>query len=75
MKKTTLVGLLAFGFSVSYLFLKKRESESSDLEGIEIKINPEKLVDGALAVSNINPLAKDNIRLIAHRAIKRYYEK
>lgn len=73
MKKTTLVGLLAFGSTVIYLFLKNKEEEEH-IQGIEIKINPQKLVDGALAMTNIHPSAKDGIRSVAHNAIKKYYE-
>jgi hypothetical protein len=73
MKKTTFIGLLAFGSTLTYLFLKSRESEDSRIEGIEIKINPQKLVDGALAFSNMNPSTKDGIRQIANNAIRKYY--
>ncbi len=74
MKRTTVFGLLAFGFSLSYLYMKARDEDSDNIEGIEIKINPEKLVDGALAMSSITPQAQDGIRQITQRAIKRYYE-
>jgi hypothetical protein len=73
MKKSTIIGLLAFGSTVTYLFLKSREGDSERLQGIEIKINPRKLVDGALAMSNIHPTAKDGIRTLAHNAISKYY--
>jgi len=75
MKKTTIVGLIAFGSTVAYLYLLNRtKEENGGVEGIEIKINPEKLVEGALAMSDINPLAKDGLRRVAHTAIKKYYE-
>lgn len=73
MKKTTLLGLLAFGSTIAYLFFKNKEDNSEKIDGIEIKINPKKLVDGALAMSNINPTTKDGIRNIAHNALKKYY--
>lgn len=73
MKKSTLIGLLAFGSTITYLFLKNREEDKERIEGIEIKINPKKLVDGALAMSNIHPTAKDGIRTIAHNALSKYY--
>ncbi len=73
MKKSTIIGLLAFGSTVTYLFLKSREGDKEKLEGIEIKINPKKLVDGALAMSNIHPTAKDGLRTIAHNALNKYY--
>ena len=74
MKKTTLIGLLAVGSTIAYLFLKKKEGDGEALEGIEVKVNPEKLIDGALAFSNINPNTKDGIRQIARNAIRKYYE-
>jgi hypothetical protein len=73
MKKTTLIGLLAFGSTITYLFLKGREEDQERIEGIEVKINPKKLVDGALAMSNIHPTAKDGLRTIAHNALNKYY--
>ncbi len=69
-----MLGLLAFSSTVAYLFFKSREQESENIEGIEIKINPQKLVDGALAMSDIHPTAKDGIRSIAHKAISKYYQ-
>lgn len=72
MKKTTLYGLAAFGFTIAYLVAIKREKKGS-LDGVEIKINPEKLLNGALAMSGINPLAQEGIKKIAKNAIKKYY--
>jgi len=74
MKKTTIIGLLAFGFSASYLYLKSREEGSDGIQGIEVNVNPERFIEGALAMSSITPKAKDNLRQIATRAIQRYYE-
>ena len=74
MKKTTLLGLLAVGSTIAYLWLKKQESESEPLEGVEITVNPQKLLDGALAMSNINPLYKESIRSLTSRALTKYYE-
>jgi hypothetical protein len=74
MKKTTIMGFIAFSSTIAYIYLlRKDKEENSGVEGIEIKINPEKIVDGALAMSNINPMAKDGIRRIARNAINRYY--
>jgi hypothetical protein len=74
MKGTTFVGLIAFGSTVFYLFLKNKSNDKNSIQGIEIKINPEKLVDGALAMTNMNPVTKDGIRNVAHNAIKKYYD-
>jgi hypothetical protein len=74
MKKTTILGLIAFGSTITYLFLKSREGDGESIEGIEVKVNPKKLIDGALAMSNIHPTAKDGIRTIAHNAINKYYD-
>lgn len=73
MKKSTILGLIAFGATISYLYIKNKEEDSS-IEGVEIKINPEKLIDGALAMTDINPMAKDGIKRVAQNAIKKYYE-
>lgn len=74
MKKSTFLGVLAFGCTIGFLYIRKKEGESSSINGIEIKINPQKLVDGALAMSDMNPIAKNGIRNIAHKAIQKYYE-
>jgi len=74
MKKTTLMGLLAVGSTLAYLWLKKQDTDGSELEGVEISVNPQKLVDGALALSNINPIAKGSISNFTRRALERYYE-
>lgn len=73
MKKTTLMGLLAVGTTIAYLWLKKQE-DGDTLEGVEVTVNPQKLVDGALAMSNMGPAAKASIRNITERALSRYYE-
>ena len=75
MTRTTILGFLAAGFTLSYFLSKKSEADDGgSIAGIDIKINPTKLVDGALAVSSINPSTKDGIRQIAHNAIRKYYE-
>lgn len=74
MKKTTLLGLLAVGSTIAYLWMKKQESENEPLEGVEITVNPQKLVDGALAMTSINPAYKEGIRRITTRAISKLYE-
>jgi hypothetical protein len=74
MKRTTLLGIIAFGSTITYLFFKSREENSPAIEGIEVKVNPKKLIDGALAMSNIHPTAKDGLRTIAHNAINKYYD-
>jgi hypothetical protein len=73
MKKTTIYGIAAFDFSVAY-FLAVKEENDKGLEGIEIKINPKKLLDGALAMSGINPIAQEGIRRVAGSVINKYYE-
>ena len=72
MNTKTIFGLIALSSTVIYLMLEKKKSGNS-IEGIEVKINPQKLVDGALAMSNIHPSAKDGIRTIAHKALNKYY--
>lgn len=72
MNGKTIVGLVALTSTVIYLMLEKKKSAQS-LDGVEVKINPQKLVDGALAMSNIHPMAKDGIRSIAANAMKKYY--
>ena len=74
MKKTTLLGLLAVGSTLAYLWLKKQESENEPLQGVEITVNPQKLIDGALAMSSINPAYKESIRALTSRALTKYYE-
>jgi len=74
MKKTTLMGLLAVGSTLAYLWLKKQDTDNTELEGVEITVNPQKLIEGALAMSDINPIAKHSIRQFTDRAISRYYE-
>lgn len=75
MKKTTLLGFISVLSGISYLYFKNKEDDRSpELDGIEVKINPQKLVDGALAMTNINPSAKDGLRSIANNALKRYYQ-
>jgi hypothetical protein len=74
MKKETLLGLIAVGSTIAYIWLKKQNANSTELEGVEITVNPKKLVEGALAMSNINPIAKHSIRQFTDRAISRYYE-
>jgi hypothetical protein len=74
MKKTTLLGILSVMSGITYLYYKKKEdSNSPELQGIEVKINPQKLIDGALAMSNLEPQTKDGIKHIASNAIKKYY--
>jgi len=74
MKKTTLMGLLAVGSTIAYLWLKKQDNDGSELDGVEITVNPQKLIEGALAMSNMNPIAKNSIKKFTDRAISRYYE-
>lgn len=74
MKKTTLIGLLAVGSTLAYLWLKKREENNEGLQGVDITVNPQKLIDGALAMTSINPLAKEGIRNLTSRALSKYYE-
>ncbi len=74
MKLTHLLGLMAFGSTVAYLVLKKRAKGNPGISGVEVKINPQQIVDGALAVSNIHPSAKDGIRAIARSAIEKYFD-
>ena len=74
MKKTTLLGLLAVGSTIAYLWLKKQESSDEGLDGVEITVNPQKLIDGALAMTSINPMAKEGIRNLTSRALSKYYE-
>ena len=64
---------MAIGFTVAYLYTLKKE-KGSGLDGVEIKINPERLLDGALAMTRMNPLALEGIRRVAKNAIKKYYE-
>lgn len=73
MKKTSFFGIMALGFTVAYLYTLKKE-KGSGLDGVEIKINPERLLDGALAMTRMNPLALEGIRRVAKNAIKKYYE-
>ena len=72
MKKTTFYGVAAFGFTVAYLLALKKENEAG-LDGIEIKINPERLLDGALAMSGINPVAQEGLKHITKSALKKFY--
>jgi hypothetical protein len=74
MKKTTLLGLLAVGSTLAYLWLKKREDNDSGLDGVDITVNPQKLIDGALAMTSMNPIAKEGIRNLTSRALSKYYE-
>ena len=73
MKKTSFFGLMAFGFTVAYLYNLRKEKDTG-LDGVEIKINPERLLDGALAMTRMNPIAQEGIRRVAKNAIKKYYE-
>jgi len=73
MKKTTLYGVAAFGFTVAYLVALKKEN-TKGLEGVEINVNPQKLLDGALAMSGINPIAREGIKKVAQNIMKKYYE-
>lgn len=72
MNGKTIVGLFALTSTIIYLMMEKKKS-GQGIEGVEVKINPQKLVDGALAMSNIHPTAKDGIRAIAHNALNKYY--
>ena len=74
MKLTHLLGIVAFGSTVAYLIFRKKEKGSPGISGVEVKINPQQIVDGALAVSNIHPSAKDGIRAIARSAIEKYFD-
>lgn len=75
MKKTTLLGLMAVASTMGYLWLRSREEEGSEpIEGLEIRLNPETLIDSALSVSRMNPSTKEGIRKIAHNALNRYYD-
>ena len=74
MKASSLFGLVAIGATLGY-FLTRKSEGTDQIDGLEIKVNPEKLIDGALAVSSINPMAKEGIRTIAHKALDRYYGK
>ena len=71
MNTKTIIGLIAFSSTVIYLMLDKKKSNG--LQGVEVKINPQKLVNGALAMSNLHPTAKDGLRIIAENALNKYY--
>lgn len=74
MKKSTLYGFAAIGFSIAYLITSKNDKNSNSIDGLEIKINPERLVDGALAITDIDSLAREGIRKVAKNAIKKIYK-
>jgi hypothetical protein len=74
MKKSTILGFIAMSATIGYFLTKKSEDKDAKIEGIDIKINPERLIDGALAMTRINPIAKEGLRNIAQRALVKYYE-
>lgn len=69
MKLKTIIGLVAVGATATYLLMPKKEDEQT-LSGITL--NPNKLLNGALAMTNINPIVKEGIRQVADRAINKY---
>jgi hypothetical protein len=75
MKSSTIAILFTLGGAAVYLyFVNKEQEEAKGIDGLEIRINPQRIIDGALAISDIHPLAKDGIRRIAENAMKKYYE-
>ena len=75
MRKSKLFLIVAVVSGVAYFYYKTKEGiKNTRIDGLDIKVNPTKLLDGALALTNINPLAKEGIRQVASRAINKFYE-
>lgn len=75
MKSSTIAIIFTLGGAAVCLYLLNKEQEDArGIDGLEIHINPQKIIDGALAMSDIHPIAKDGIRRIAENAMKKYYE-
>lgn len=69
MKVSTLLGWSAFALFTGYLLAKKQEGEDPRIEGLDVVINPDRVLDGALGAARIDPQYHDRIKHVANRIL------
>lgn len=63
MKKSTMFAFGAVACIAGFLYFKKSEGgKNKKIKGLDLKVNPELLVDTALGSMNISPLKRELIR-------------
>ena len=73
--KTKIIGLLGIGVVGLYLYkTKDKDVKNHQIEGLNININPEKLLDSGLALLDGNPYLKQQVATSLKGFMKGYYK-
>lgn len=73
MKKSTIFAIGAVAMLGAYLWQRKREgNHNKKIKGIDLKLNPELLVDTALGSMNISPLKRELLRSGSKKIIRTF---
>lgn len=73
---TKILGALAAGATIMFLWKSSKEKGSSmnHIEGLNINLNPEKLVRSGIELMPIDPTLKGHVRTIASNIVGGYME-
>lgn len=72
-KSTKIIGVVAFGLMAYFLFKSKDENENSaPIEGLNISVNPDKIVDSLMPFIDMPPQYKGTLQRGLKRAINGY---
>lgn len=71
---TKIIGLLALGFTGTFLYKFAKEKNTSmnqAVEGLQVNINPERIVDGLVTMSGVDERYKEGLSTIGKLAVKK----
>ena len=70
MKKSTMFAILGVGGALAYFYFKNQEgTQSKALSGLNVRINPDRLMSGAMAYMGVNPILQEPIKNIANKTV------
>lgn len=75
MKKSTFFGFMALSSVLAYFYYSKNEDNSPSLEGINIDIDPDRLLDSALAYKRVREDYREPIKNVASKVITKIMTK
>lgn len=71
---TKIIGLLALGFTGTFLYKFAKEKNTSmdgAIEGVELRVNPERVVDGLVVMSGIDERYRDVVGEVGKRVLRK----
>lgn len=72
MKKSSFFGYVALASVAAYFYYTKNEENTTSLKGINIDIDPDKLLDSALAYKRVREDYREPIKNVANKVLSKF---